>query len=201
MPNPKSAIAMARTFRQLEPLGTRAHPLVFGVVLFLTSELMLFAAMFAAYYNLRSNSSVWPPAGVRLDLTESTVGTFFLALSSVAVLFVGRSLNRRHAQQTRLWLATTIALGVAFLGIAFHGWSKANFRIDSNAFGSLFYMMTGVHAAHVFVGLILLAALLLGVREQAFVGDRRAGAEGIMYYWHFVFVVWVGIWATLYLVR
>jgi cytochrome c oxidase subunit 3 len=62
-------------------------------------------------------------------------------------------------------------------------------------------MMTGFHAAHVVVGLILLAALLIGAREPAFIGERRAGAEGIMYYWHFVFIVWVGIWATIYLVR
>ena len=179
----------------------RAHPLVFGVVLFLTSELMLFAGMFAAYYDLHSQSSVWPPPGVKLDLAESTVGTILLAFSSGSVLLVGRSLNRRHVLATRLWLGATIVLGLAFLGIALHGWSKANFKIDSNAFGSLFYMMTGFHAAHVCVGLVLLAALLFGVRQRAFIGEGRAGAEGIMYYWHFVFIVWVGIWATIYFVR
>ena len=187
--------------RDLEPLAIRAHPLVFGVVLFLTSELMLFAAMFAAYYDLRSQSNAWPPPGVRLDLVESTIGTILLALSSGTVLLVGHSLNRRRIRATRLWLGATIALGAGFLAIALHGWSKANFRIDSNAYGSLFYMMTGFHAAHVIVGLILLAALLIGAREPAFTGERRAGAEGIMYYWHFVFIVWVGIWATIYLVR
>jgi cytochrome c oxidase subunit 3 len=192
---------LVRSQRELEPLAIRAHPLVFGVVLFLSSELMLFAAMFAAYYDLRSLSGVWPPTGVRLDLLWSTIGTVLLGLSSGTVLLVGHALNRRRVRATRLWLGATIALGAAFLVIAFRGWSTANFRIDSNAYGSLFYMMTGFHAAHVIVGLILLSALLLGAREPAFIGDRRAGAEGIMYYWHFVFIVWVGIWATIYLVR
>ncbi len=183
------------------PLPIRAHPLVFGVVLFLASELMFFAGMFAAYFNLRSIAVVWPPPDVHLNLIESSIGTAILAISSASMLFVTHELNAGRYRAARGGLALTICLGIAFLAIAVHGWTKNTFRIDSHAYGSLFYMMTGFHALHVFAGIVLLTGLLFGAGARAFAGDGRAGAEAITYYWHFVFIVWFGIWGTIYLLR
>lgn len=182
-------------------LPFRAHPLVFGVALFLASELMFFAGLFAAYFDLRSLDPVWPPAGVRLDLVQSSAGTLLLAISSGAMFGMNGALDRRRIGAARVWLGTAIACGIVFLAIALHGWSQNTFTIASNAYGSLFYAMTGFHALHVTVGIVLLIALLFGLRSPAFTADGRAGAEAVSYYWHFVFVVWLGIWGTIYLIR
>ena len=185
----------------MRPLTLRAHPLVFGVAVFLASELMFFAGMFAAYFDLRSQTAHWPPPDVHLNLVESALGTALLALSSVAMLFVTRSLQRDEVDHARYGLFATIVLGMLFLAIAIHGWSNNTFGVASHAYGSLFYTMTGFHALHVTAGIILLIALFFGISMRQFAGDDRAGAEGVTYYWHFVFVVWLGIWATIYLIR
>ncbi|HYK54715.1 MAG TPA: cytochrome c oxidase subunit 3 [Candidatus Eremiobacteraceae bacterium] len=183
------------------PLPFRAHPLVFGVVLFLASELMFFAGLFAAYFDLRSLATVWPPAGVRLDVVQSSAGTLLLAVSSASMFGMNAALDRQRFALARVWLGSAMACGIVFLGIALHGWSQNTFTIASNAYGSLFYAMTGFHALHVAVGIALLGALFAGMRTPAFTADRRAGAEAVSYYWHFVFIVWLGIWGTIYLIR
>lgn len=185
----------------LRPLAIRAHPLVFGVVLFLASELMFFAGLFAAYYDLRSQTARWPPADVHLNLIESGAGTILLALSSGAMLLVTRALNKNDSRQARLWIGAAIVLGILFLAVAMHGWSKNTFGVSSHAYGSIFYTMTGFHALHVLVGIMLLGALFFGLRSNALRANHRAGAEAIMYYWHFVFIVWLGLWGTIYLIR
>ena len=106
-----------------------------------------------------------------------------------------------RAGRARLWLLGTLACAVLFLAETFHGWSKNEFTLASHAYGSMFYGMTGFHAAHVAAGAIMLAFLAAGARKPAFRTEHAAGAEAISYYWHFVFVVWLGIWATLYFVR
>ncbi|HEY8315060.1 MAG TPA: cytochrome c oxidase subunit 3 [Candidatus Baltobacteraceae bacterium] len=179
----------------------RAHPLVFGVVLFLASELMFFAGLFAAYFDLRSQNAVWPPPGVHLDLIESSIGTFLLFASSMVMFLMTNALSKGRQKAAYGWLFAGIMCGIAFIGIALHGWSKNTFTIASSAYGSIFYAMTGFHVLHVTAGVVLLAALFYGLRSNALRANARAGAEAIMYYWHFVFVVWIGIWGSIYLLR
>lgn len=100
-----------------------------------------------------------------------------------------------------MWLAATALLGTAFLLLTIHGWVGSTFHIYDNAYGSLFFMLTGFHALHVLAGVIMLLTLFAGIRMTAFERDRRAGAEAIGYYWHFVFLVWVLIWGTLYVIQ
>jgi cytochrome c oxidase subunit III len=192
---------MGRTYNSIAPLPIRAHPLVFGVVLFLASELMFFASLFAAYYNLRTLAKVWPPPDVHLDLVEATIGTVILAASSGCALYATRAIDKRLFAHARIGLALTLFLGTIFLLISIHGWLHNDFGISTHAYGSLFYAMTGFHALHVSAGLILLTGLLLGPGARGFVADDRAGAEAISYYWHFVTIVWLGIYGTIYWVR
>jgi cytochrome c oxidase subunit 3 len=185
----------------LRPLALRAHPLVFGVVLFLASELMFFAGLFAAYFDLRGQTLVWPPANVHLNAVESSIGTLLLGYSSVAMLLFSRALSQRQVSSARLWLSSTIAAAIAFIVIAMHGWRGNTFGVASHAYGSVYYAMTGLHALHVAVGILLLGMLFFGMRSPALSADHRAGAEAISYYWHFVFIVWVAIWGTIYIIR
>lgn len=182
----------------------RAHPLVFGVVIFLASELMFFAALFAAYYDLRNQTlgaGSWPPAGVHLDVLDSSIGTFLLFLSSMLALLMTRALDRDRIKAAHGWLFGAIACGAAFVALSLYGYSRNTFTISSSAYGSLYYTMTGFHLLHVIAGVILLVGMYLGLRSPALRANHRAGAEAISYYWHFVFVVWVGIWGSIYLIR
>lgn len=187
-----------------ERFPIRAHPLVFGVVIFLASELMFFAALFASYYDLRNQAlgaGRWPPLGIHLDLLDSSIGTFLLFASSLVMFAMTRALDRNRTKAAHAWLFVAIVCGVAFVAIGIYGYVRDSFSIASGAYGSLFYTMTGFHLLHVIVGVLLLIGLYLGLRSPALRANHRAGAEAVMYYWHFVFVVWLGIYGSIYLVR
>lgn len=183
------------------PLPVRAHPLVFGVVLFLASELMFFAALFASYYDLRANRAPWPPPMVHLDVAEASFGTFLLFAASAVMVLATRAMDRGRLRAARSWTAAAVVAAVGFVAIAIHGYAKNAFTIATNAYGSIYYAMTGFHLLHVIAGIGILTALLVGMRSPALLANRRAGAEAMTYYWHFVFVVWLGIFGTIYFVR
>jgi cytochrome c oxidase subunit III len=174
---------------------------VLGVVLFLASELMFFAALFAGYYELRANRVQWPPGFVHLDTPEAGFGTFLLFAASVVMLFATRAMDRRRMRAARWWTFAAIVAAIGFVGETLHGYAGNTFGIDTDAYGSIYYAMTGFHLLHVIVGIGILFALLIGMRSPALQADQRAGAEAMTYYWHFVFIVWVGIFATIYFVR
>jgi cytochrome c oxidase subunit 3 len=170
----------------MRSVAIRAHPLVFGTVVFLASESMLFAALLAAYYYLRGATAPWPPAGAEIDTAGMAVGT--------AAMRRGRAL-------ARLMLAVTIAAALGFLGLELGDWRSANFRIADSAYGTMYYVLTGTHFVHVVAGAILLAAVAIFLRKPAFTREQHAGVEAVAYYWHFVFVVWLALYATIFLVK
>ena len=189
------------TARSLAPLPVRAHPVVLGVVVFLASEFMFFSGLFAAYYNLRANRANWPPPMVHLDLVESASGTFLLFFASVVMYFATKAMDRERMRAARWWTASAIVAAVGFVILSVHGYTDNAFWPWTNAYGSVYYSMTGFHLLHVTVGIGILAALLIGMRSPALQVNQRAGAEAMVYYWHFVFIVWLGIWSTIYFVR
>jgi len=182
-------------------LALRTHPLVFGLVLFLASDLMIFGGFIAAYFNLRTLSDVWPPPGVHLDQISGAVGTAMLAVSSGSMLYATHYLARNKFTIARLWLGVTILLGTAFVLLSFDGWAKNTFRVDTNAYGSLYYIMTGFHVFHVSSGVLLLTMLFFNMHKAAFARDDRAGAEAIGFFWHFVFIIWVLIWGSIFVIK
>lgn len=187
--------------RSLAPLPVRAHPLVLGVVLFLASELMFFAALFAAYFDLRANRGDWPPPPAYSDLVGATAGTAALAIASIVMIVATRAMDRRKWTAARTWVLAAIFGALIFVVIAVHGYAAAPFTIATNAYGTIYYTLTGFHLLHVIAGIAILTAILLGMRSPALAANQRAGAEAMTYYWHFVFVVWIGIYATVYLLR
>ena len=184
----------------------RAEPdrlplLTVGIVLFLGSELMFFAALFAMYFTLRSQGSAWPPPGTNLDLLEPSIFTAILVSSSGTMQMAVRSIRAGDRRGMRRWILITMLLGIVFLGGQAHGYAKANFNIGSSAYGSAFYTMTGFHALHVFAGLILMLVLLGRAAAGAYSVEDHAGVEVVAYYWHFVDVVWVGLYSAIYLIK
>jgi cytochrome c oxidase subunit 3 len=178
----------------------RASPLAVGVVVWLASELMFFAGLFAAYYTLRGQDAPWPPKGVELDTFRALIFTVVLLASSVTMHLAVRAADRHDRRTALRWLFVTFLLGAAFLvNLAFE-WAGNDFSMSSHAYGSIYYLLTGFHGLHLLGGLVLMMAAAYAVS-----GDSRVpiGSTFTMsaYYWHFVDAVWLGVFATIFLVR
>ena len=174
---------------------------VLGMVLFVASEAMFFAAFFAIYALNYSSHSVWPPKDIenpRLGL--ATVMTVAMVLSSV-ILQVGLRAIRegRTRPYTRL-LGGTLALGLVFIALQIVGFSGVKFGIRDGAYGSLFYIMSGVALAHVVGGVLLLALVLARTVSGQLSMVRHEPAEAATIYWHFVVIVTIVLYVLFYVV-
>ena len=179
----------------------RTPVLAVGTVVWLASELMFFSGLFAAYFTLRATADEWPPHGVELDAVVSGIFTALLVLSSGTVQLAVRALGRDDRRRFRLWLVVTLVLAGAFCANQAHEWANAGFRIDTHAYGSAFFVMTGFHGLHVVGGMLAMVLLLGRAADRRFGPGDVPAVEVVSFYWHFVDVVWVGLWATLFLLR
>src|SRR5687768_11013926 len=146
-------------------------PLGVGVVVWLASELMFFAGLFAAWFTLRAANDPWPPEGVELEVGRTALATAVLVTSSATIhmaVVAGKRLDRAAAVR---WLALTALLGATFLANTVAEWATDDFGIDSHAYGSIFYLLTGFHGLHVLGGI-----LLMGAVAGAVAGRSRAPA-------------------------
>jgi cytochrome c oxidase subunit III len=171
-----------------------------GVVVWLASELMFFAGLFAAYFTLRSGTDVWPPEGVELETVRTAIATAVLVASSGAMHMAVVAAKRDDRRDAATWLGVTALMGTIFLLNQVTEYAQADFRIDDHAYGSVFYLMTGFHGLHVIGGLVFIGAVAVAIA-----GRSRAPAHQTVevcgYYWHFVDVVWVAMFSTIYLLR
>jgi cytochrome c oxidase subunit III len=173
---------------------------VLGMVLFVASEAMFFATFFGAYFTIYSINTTWPPAGFRLQPELATALTVVLVSSSGTLQLGVRAIRRDRVRALLGWLGLTILLGVCFLGLQLYDYSTLRFGVRDGIFGSLFYVMTGLHMAHVFGGVVFLAVVLVqGVGGQLSDASHDSVEAGAIY-WHFVDVVWIGLFTTFYLI-
>ena len=172
-----------------------------GTVVWLASELMFFAGLFAAYFGLRSVNASWPPEDVELGTLRAGVFTGFLVLSSFTYRTAVHRAGAGDERGTLRWTMVTFALGTLFLANQVIEYAELGFTPQTHAYGSIFYLMTGFHGAHVLGGLILMLAVLgvaMGRTSKAPLHETVVVSE---YYWHFVDVVWVAMFSTIYLLR
>jgi cytochrome c oxidase subunit 3 len=188
--------------RTQRPTGRprRPEPLVFGTVAFLSSELMFFGGLFAAYFTLRAVSAVWPP-DVRLEVLEPAIATSLLVISSFTMQRALSLARDGDIEGLRRWVGITLLLGVLFLFSQVRTWLAADFGVSTNAYGTMFYGMTGFHALHVAAGVVLMLVALGRTTQGAYRDGGLSGLEAITYYWHFVDVVWIALFATIYLIK
>ena len=176
--------------------------LTVGTVVWLGSELMFFSGLFAAYFTLRAATrGPWPPDGVELDVPVSGLFTLLLVLSSGTMQLGVRAIEDGRVAHFRRWVLVTIVLGGAFIANQAREWATLDFNADSHAFGSAFYVMTGFHGLHVLAGLFVMVVLLVRATDRRFDSRDTPSVEVVSYYWHFVDVVWVALWATLFLLK
>jgi cytochrome c oxidase subunit III len=174
-----------------------------GMVIFITSELMFFGALFGAYFTIRAQAGEWPPEGTPpIDAARTAVFTIFLVSSSFTQHLGVVAMRRGERDGLVRWTAITIALGVVFLlgqGLEYSELFDEGFTIGTNVFGTLFFTMTGFHGLHVAGGLLMLAIVGAKGRMGHFTAERHGPAEAVGYYWHFVDVVWLFLFLVLYL--
>ncbi|MEJ7633354.1 heme-copper oxidase subunit III [Aeromicrobium sp.] len=188
-----------------------------GTIVWLSSELMFFAGLFAAYFTIRNISpELWAQETEKLNIPFATANTLILVLSSVACQFgvfaaergkAGRSgkLHQLKLWGMREWFVLTYLMGAVFIGGQATEYAELvheNVTIADSPYGSLFYLATGFHGLHVIGGLI--AFLLVIGRTFAarkFTHEQAISAIVVSYYWHFVDIVWVGLFATIYIIQ
>ncbi len=172
---------------------------VMGMVLFVAGEAMFFAALFAAYFSIRAGAKVWPPAKIGTpELPIPAVLTATLVSSSV-VLQVGiRAIRRGRVATFERLLGLTILLGLSFLALQAYDYSQLTFGVKAGIYSSLFYVMTGLHMAHVIGGVVLLSVVAAQTLTGQISAARHEPVEAAAIYWHFVDIVWIGLFTVFY---
>jgi cytochrome c oxidase subunit III len=175
-----------------------------GMLLFISSEVMFFGGLFATYFNARASvpSGAWhPPEGGHLDLPLAAVLTAVLVASSFTMQFGVWAIRRGDQGKLRLWTAITLGLGILFLAGQLYDYSQLGFSIADSSFGTVFYTLTGFHGAHVFGGVVGLTIVLARTMRGQFTTRNHVAVEAVSMYWHFVDVVWIFVFSTIYLLR
>jgi cytochrome c oxidase subunit 3 len=170
-----------------------------GMLALIGTESSLFAYLLFSYFYLASQTEQhWPPEGLPV-LFMPGVNTLILLTSSVCVWASERCIQRRQSYWALAAMALALILGVCFVAVQLNEWSKKTYDMASNLYGSLYFTITGFHMLHVVAGLVVLAALLLWMALGYFDHRRYAAVTIGGLYWHFVDVVWLFVFTTLYL--
>ena len=174
-----------------------------GMIFFIASEALIFANLIASYLYLEIRGGSWRlPNGDQLDWRYPLVNTIILLLSSVPVRFAGAGVARGNRRNLMIGLAGTIILGAIFLGGQIYEYGSLfgqNFTPQAQAFGSAFFTLTGFHGLHVTIGIIFLLIMLIRSLRGDFTPKNHFGVQAAEMYWHFVDVVWVVVFSTVYL--
>ncbi len=180
--------------------SSRVDARVLGMLLFIASEIMLFGAFFTAYFFVRVVNNIdWPQEPFHLPKYVAGVNTAILVTSSFTVHWALQSIKRDNKAGLRAGLFLTLALGLVFLLTQVREYSRVGFAPADGAFGTIFYGLTGLHGAHVFVGLTLLAVATVRAFRGHFSAAHHHGVEIPGIYWHFVDVMWIVVYVTIYI--
>jgi cytochrome c oxidase subunit 3 len=174
-----------------------------GMVLFIASEVMFFGGLFGAYFTIRSAAPEWPPPDTpHLSAGYAAILTTILVTSSVTMQFGVWAIRKNEQRRLLLWLGVSLLLGVIFLcmqAFEYYHLIHEGMTLSSGVFGSTFYTLTGFHGAHVAGGAAFILICLLRARSGQFTARYHDTIEMSSYYWHFVDVVWIGLFSTIYL--
>jgi cytochrome c oxidase subunit 3 len=183
--------------------SSRIDKQTLGILLFIVSEVMLFGAFFASYFFLRVVVSPegWPPEPYELPVLVAGINTAILVSSSFTIHLALESIRRGNHAGLKAGLVLTWLLGAAFLFIQVNEYVHIGFSARDLGFGSIFYSLTGLHGAHVFVGLLLLSFATIRAFRGHFgpAAKDHLGVEVPGIYWHFVDVMWIVVYVTVYI--
>jgi cytochrome c oxidase subunit 3 len=180
--------------------SSRVDARTLGMFLFIASEVMLFGSFFTAYFFVRVvNHEPWPTPGHHLPVFVAGMNTIILVSSSFTMHWALQSIKRGNRAGLQAGLSLTFLLGLTFLLTQIREYSRLGFAPSTDAFGTVFYCLTGLHGAHVFVGLTLLLAAGIRAFRGHYSAEAHHGVEIPGIYWHFVDVMWIVVYTTVYI--
>ncbi|NER36814.1 MAG: heme-copper oxidase subunit III [Oscillatoria sp. SIO1A7] len=174
---------------------------IFGVIVFLIAESMIFLGLFAAYGTFRLVAPEWPPEGTpEMELLLPGVNTIILITSSFVMNRGNKAIKENNVAGLRIWFGITAAMGAIFLCGQLFEYFHTGFGLADNIFTSTFYVLTGFHGLHVGFGLLLILAVLArSLKADRYSSEHHFGPEAAELYWHFVDVIWIILFGILYL--
>jgi cytochrome c oxidase subunit 3 len=181
--------------------SSRVEPALLGMLLFIISEIMVFGAFFTAYFFIRvvNDGATWFPIdGKELPVAVAGVNTAILLSSSVTLHWAETSIKKGNRFGFRAGMLTTFLLGLTFLFIQVNEYVHIGFAPQDHAQATIFFGLTGLHGAHVTIGLVLLAMVTVRAFRGHFSPESHRGVEVPGIYWHFVDVMWIVVYATIY---
>ena len=181
-------------------VSSRVEARLLGMFLFIASEIMLFGSFFTAYFFVRVvNGYAWPPHGDHLPVFVAGINTMILLTSSATMHWALQSIKRGHRAGLQAGLVLTFLMGLTFLLTQIAEYSRIGFAPRDNAFATIFFCLTGLHGAHVFIGLTLLLFATVRAFRGHYSAEHHHGVEIPGIYWHFVDVMWIVVYTTVYI--
>jgi cytochrome c oxidase subunit 3 len=180
--------------------SSRVSSQLLGMLLFIASEVMLFGSFFTAYFFVRVvNGDAWPPEGFELPRYVAGVNTAILIPSSCTVHWSLQAIRRGNRAGMQAGLVLTFLMGLTFLLTQVIEYARVGFAPHDNAFTTIFFCLTGLHGAHVFVGLTILLFMSIRAFRGHFSAEHHYGVELGGIYWHFVDIMWIVVYTTVYI--
>jgi cytochrome c oxidase subunit III len=171
-----------------------------GLLTFLISESLMFGALFATYLFIRGITPEFPPKETEVELLVPSINTIILVSSSFVIHKGDVAVKKNDVKGLRLWYLVTALMGAVFLGGQVYEYLTLGYGMTTNTFANCFYMMTGFHGLHVFVGLLLILGVVWRSRRPGHYSDtKHTGVEMAEIYWHFVDIIWLILFALLYI--
>ena len=172
---------------------------MFGFIVFLLSESVIFLSFFAGYIIYKTTTSNWLPAGVSgLEVKDQAINTVVLVASSFVIYLAEKALQRHDLKGFRLYLLATMAMGSYFLVGQAIEWSHLEFGFTSGTFGGTFYLLTGFHGLHVFTGILLQFIVFVRSFLPGNYDTGHFGVNATSLFWHFVDVIWIVLFLLIY---
>jgi len=173
---------------------------VWGLLTFLVSESLMFGGLFATYLIFFSTYQQWPPAGTEVELLVPAINTIILVSSSFVIHKGDVEIKKGNVAGLRKWYILTALMGATFLAGQVYEYLTLGYGLTTNIFSNCFYLMTGFHGLHVFVGLLLILGVLWRSRRpDHYNATQHIGVEMAEIYWHFVDIIWIVLFALLYI--
>ncbi len=181
--------------------SSRVDPQLLGMLLFIISEIMIFGAFFTAYFFIRvAQGDPWPATGTKLPVEVAGVNTLILVSSSFTLHWAQESVKRGNRFGLKAGIVTTFLLGATFLFIQINEYANIGFAPQDHAQQTIFYSLTGLHGAHVTIGLLLLLIVTIRAFRGHFSPESYRGVEVPGIYWHFVDIMWIVVYTTVYVI-
>ncbi|HEV2981788.1 MAG TPA: heme-copper oxidase subunit III [Solirubrobacteraceae bacterium] len=180
--------------------SSRVEPQLLGMLLFIISEVMVFGAFFTAYFFIRvSAGDPWPSPGTTLPVEVAGINTAILVSSSFTMHWAQTSIKHGNRFGLKAGILTTFLLGCTFLFVQINEYANIGFAPQDHAQQTIFISLTGLHGAHVFIGLCLLLFVTIRAFRGHYSSEEHRGVEVPGIYWHFVDVMWLVVYSTVYI--